>query len=233
MALLRVIAVVAIPLALPGIPALARSSFRAAPLLEIGTGPGLFFAPGSNVNASNSSRAGTRRWDDFVDEAAARFGVPVPWIESVMRAESDGRAFIGDTPVTSRAGAIGLMQVMPETYSELQQRYGLGDDPADPRDNILAGTAYLRELYDRFGAPDFLAAYNAGPTRFQAYRDGARALPDETSRYLEKLAPDVTSTLPPSATAELTALHDSAALLDGGPLFFTLKQRPTPPLASP
>jgi hypothetical protein len=233
MALLRVIAAVAIPLALPGISASARDSCRASPLLEIGTGPGLFFGRDGKVLAPNSSRAGIGPWDDFVGEAAARFGVPVPWIMSVMRAESDGRAFIGGTPVTSRAGAIGLMQVMPETYSELQQRYGLGDDPADPRDNILAGTAYLRELYDRFGAPDFLAAYNAGPARLQAYRDGARALPDETSRYLEKIGPDVTSTAPPGATAELTALHDSAALLDGGPLFFTLKQRPTPPLASP
>ena len=233
MALLRVIAAVAIPLALPGIPALARGSFRASPVSEIGAGPGLFSAPGSNVNAPNSSRADIGRWDDFVGEAAARFGVPAPWITSVMRAESGGRAFIGDMPVTSPAGAIGLMQVMPETYSELQQRYGLGDDPADPRDNILAGTAYLRELYDRFGAPDFLAAYNAGPARFQAYRDGARALPDETSRYLAKIGPDLTLTLPPSATAELTALHDSAGLFDGGPLFFTLKQRPTPPLASP
>ncbi len=233
MALLRVIAAVAIPLALAGNPALARGSFRASSFSEIGTGPELFFAPGSNVNASNSSRASIGLWHEFVGEAAARFGVPVPWIMSVMRAESDGRAFNGDTPVTSRAGAIGLMQVMPETYSELQQRYGLGDDPADPRDNILAGTAYLRELYDRFGAPDFLAAYNAGPARFQAYRDGARALPDETSRYLEKLGSGLSPTLPRSVTAELPALHDSAALVDGGPLFFTLKQRPTPPLASP
>ena len=150
-----------------------------------------------------------------------------------MRAESDARAFIGDTPVTSRAGAIGLMQVMPETYSELQQRYRLGDDPADPRDNILAGTAYLRELYDRFGAPDFLAAYNAGPARFQAYRDGVRALPDETSHYLEKLGPDLTLTLPRSVAPERAALRNSAGLFSGGPLFFTLKQRPTPPLASP
>lgn len=233
MALLRVIAVVAIPLALPGIPASARGSFRPSPLSEIGAGRALFFGGDGKMHASNSSRGAIGRWDDFVGEAAARFGVPVPWIMSVMRAESDGRAFIGDTPITSRAGAIGLMQVMPETYSELQQRYGLGDDPADPRDNILAGTAYLRELYDRFGAPDFLAAYNAGPARFQAYRDGARALPDETSRYLAKLGHDLTPTLPLSATAELPALHDSAALLDGGPLFFTLKQRPTPPLASP
>ena len=233
MALLRVIAAVAIPLALAGNPALARGTFRASSLSEIGGAAGLFFARDGKVHAPNSSRADIGRWDEFVGEAAARFGVPVPWIESVMRAESDGRAFIGDTPVTSPAGAIGLMQVMPETYSELQQRYGLGDDPADPRDNILAGTAYLRELYDRFGAPDFLAAYNAGPARFQAYRDGARALPDETSRYLEKLGSDLTPTLPRSVTPELTALHDSASLFDGGPLFFTLKQRPTGPLASP
>ncbi len=86
-----------------------------------------------------------------------------------MRAESGGRAFLNGMPITSPIGAIGLMQVMPETYDELKRRYGFGDDPSDPHDNILAGAAYIREMYDLFGSPGFLAAYHAGPERFGAY----------------------------------------------------------------
>ena len=75
-----------------------------------------------------------------------------------MRQESGGQE-----DVISWAGAMGLMQVMPATYDDLRGRYNLGDDPFDPHNNLLAGTAYLREMYDRFGAPGFLAAYNARP----------------------------------------------------------------------
>jgi hypothetical protein len=52
----------------------------------------------------------------------------------------------------------------------------------------LGGAAYLRELFDRFGASGFLAAYNAGPKRFEDYRAGLRPLRDETKRYLSTLA---------------------------------------------
>jgi hypothetical protein len=48
---------------------------------------------------------------------------------------------------------MGLMQIMPLTWSELRARYDLGVDPYDPRDNILAGAAYIREFYQRFAAP--------------------------------------------------------------------------------
>jgi soluble lytic murein transglycosylase-like protein len=65
-----------------------------------------------------------------------------------MRQESGGIVRI-----VSPKGAIGLMQVMPQTYFELARRYGLVLDPFNPRDNILAGTAYLREIQDRFGSP--------------------------------------------------------------------------------
>ncbi|MCR5881293.1 transglycosylase SLT domain-containing protein [Phenylobacterium sp. J367] len=58
----------------------------------------------------------------------------------------------------SRADTIGLMQVMPGTYAELRARYGLGADPFDVRDNVLAGTAYLREMHDRYGVQGMLAA---------------------------------------------------------------------------
>jgi len=120
----------------------------------------------------------------FVTEAARRFGVPEIWIRAVMRVESRG-----DIRATSPKGAMGLMQIMPPTWAELRARYGLGSDPYDPRDNILAGAAYLRELHDRYGAPGFLAAYNAGPGRYEEYRFNGRALPAETVAYVAVLAP--------------------------------------------
>jgi hypothetical protein len=71
----------------------------------------------------------------------------------------------------------------------LRARYNLGADPYDPRDNILAGAAYLREMYDRYGAPGFLAAYNAGPGRYENHLATGRPLPDETLDYVATLAP--------------------------------------------
>lgn len=121
-----------------------------------------------------------------VAEASRRFGVPADWIWSVMRVESAGRI-----RAVSHAGAIGLMQVMPQTYVELRSRYDLGPDPFDVRDNVLAGTAYLREMHDRYGVQGMLAAYNAGPGRWEAYVRAGRRLPAETVGYLARLAPEV------------------------------------------
>ncbi len=121
-----------------------------------------------------------------VAEAAQRFGLPESWIQAVMHVES---AF--QVRAVSPAGAMGLMQVMPQTYAELRSRYGLGADPFQPRDNILAGAAYLREMYDRFGAGGFLAAYNAGPARYQQHLIDGRPLPSETRAYVAKLSPSV------------------------------------------
>lgn len=119
-----------------------------------------------------------------VAEASRRFGVPETWIRSVMRVESAGNA-----AAVSRAGAMGLMQVMPATYAELRVRYGLGANPFDVRDNVLAGTAYLREMFDRYGATGMLAAYNAGPGRWEEHLAGRRSLPGETAGYLARLIP--------------------------------------------
>ncbi len=119
----------------------------------------------------------------FVTEASQRFGIPEHWIMSVRRVES-----ADDVHAVSSAGAMGLMQVMPTTWAKLRVRYGLGRNPFDPRDNIIAGTAYLREMYDRYGSPGFLAAYNAGPGRYEEYLAG-RPLPAETRAYVATLAP--------------------------------------------
>ncbi|GGD35513.1 hypothetical protein GCM10011335_43170 [Aureimonas glaciei] len=81
------------------------------------------------------------------------------------------------------------MQVMPATWADLRVRHRLGSNPFDPRDNILAGTAYLREMHDRYGSPGFLAAYNAGPGRYEEYRATGRPLPAETRAYVAALAP--------------------------------------------
>jgi hypothetical protein len=120
----------------------------------------------------------------FVTEASKRFAVPEHWIRAVMRVESGGKL-----RARSRKGAMGLTQIMPETWTELRARYGLGTDPYDPHDNILAGAAYIRELYDRYGAPGFLAAYNAGPGRYENHLATGRPLPRETQDYVAMLAP--------------------------------------------
>jgi soluble lytic murein transglycosylase-like protein len=127
------------------------------------------------------------RWRPYVDEASARIGVPVEWIERVTRAESGGRTSLGGRPITSRAGATGLMQLMPGTWADMRSALGLGTNPHDPRDNILAGTRYLRLMYDRFGYPGCFAAYNAGPARYAAYLAGRSQLPLETVAYVPRV----------------------------------------------
>lgn len=120
-----------------------------------------------------------------IAEAAQRFGIPEHWIAAVLRAES-----AGDIRAISSAGAMGLMQVMPETWAELRARYRLGRDPYDARDNILAGAAYLREMWDRYGnVAAMLAAYNAGPARYDEYLATGRTLPAETRAYVATLVP--------------------------------------------
>jgi soluble lytic murein transglycosylase-like protein len=127
--------------------------------------------------------------DAYVTEAARRFAIPESWISAVMRVES-----AGDPRAVSPKGAAGLMQIMPETWADLRARYTLGGDIYDPRDNIMAGAAFLRELYDRYGAPGFLAAYNAGPGRYENHLATGRPLPAETIAYVNRLAPIVGGT---------------------------------------
>ena len=135
-------------------------------------------------------------WRDLIAEASGRFDVPEQWIRAVMHRESGGRATVKGKAITSPAGAVGLMQVMPATYAELRDRHGLGPTPADPRDNIMAGTAYLREMYDQFGSPGFLGAYNCGPACYSAVQAGRQRLPKETRQYIAALAPVVAKTAP-------------------------------------
>ncbi len=136
------------------------------------------------LNSQKAAALPTNPFAVFVTEASRRFAVPEHWIRAVMRVESGA-----NVRARSRKGAIGLMQIMPETWTDLRVRHGLGANPYDPRDNILAGVAYIRELYDRYGAPGFLAAYNAGPRRYENHLATGRSLPDETQTYVATLAP--------------------------------------------
>lgn len=128
------------------------------------------------------------RWQPMISEASQRFGIPERWIVRVIRAESGGQTMLNGKPITSRAGAMGLMQLMPATWTAIRTSLGLGTDPHDPHDNIVAGTAYLRLMYDRFGYPGLFAAYNAGPGRYADHLATGRALPGETTAYLATVA---------------------------------------------
>jgi Transglycosylase SLT domain len=137
--------------------------------------------------SSDTDRGGSQPVDpfaNFVVEASKRFAVPECWIRAVMHVESAGKS-----RARSPKGAIGLMQIMPETWAELRARYGFGADAYDPHDNILAGAAYMRELHDRYGSPGFLAAYNAGPRRYERFLVAGHPLPGETLAYVATLAP--------------------------------------------
>ncbi len=140
--------------------------------------------PASAQDAAADRAAARYPYAAHVADAARRFGIPEAWIWAVMRVESNG-----DSRAVSTAGAIGLMQIMPATWAELRARYGLGADPFGVRDNIMAGAAYLRAMHDRYGnVTAMLAAYNAGPGRYDEHLSRGRPLPAETRAYLARLA---------------------------------------------
>lgn len=124
-------------------------------------------------------------YGEHIAEAAQRFRIPDAWIRAVLRAES-----AGDPRAISSKGAMGLMQIMPETWAGLRLRHRLGADPYDPHDNIIAGAGYIRELFDRYGSPGWIAAYNAGPGRYEASLKG-QSLPQETRAYVAVVAPAI------------------------------------------
>ncbi len=173
----------------------------AAALLSAGAAPGAVRAQDAPVAAP----AAAHPYAGHVADAARRFGIPEAWIWAVMRVES-----WGNSRAVSRAGALGLMQIMPATWGTLRARYGLGPDPFDVRDNIMAGAAYLREMHDRYGnASAMLAAYNAGPGRYDDYASRGRPLPAETIGYLAQLTAVVGA--PGAAEAAASAPPDRFA----------------------
>lgn len=149
----------------------------------------LFTSPPTRVRSAAPTLA---PWAADIAEAAQRFAIPERWIRAVMAVESHG-----DRTARSPKGAIGLMQIMPRTWDELRARYALGSDPWQPRANILAGAAYLREMHDRYGSiAAMLVAYNAGPKRYDDHLASGRALPAETVAYVAKIAPMIDGNVP-------------------------------------
>jgi soluble lytic murein transglycosylase-like protein len=141
------------------------------------------FVPSAGAQIATRSKS-VDQFAEFIEEASARFAIPARWIRAVMQVESSG-----DVHAISSRGAMGLLQLMPGTWVELSVRYGLGLDPFDPRDNILAGSGYLKEMYDRFGTAGFLAAYHAGPARYEQHLATGQPLPPETIAYMASVTP--------------------------------------------
>jgi soluble lytic murein transglycosylase-like protein len=115
-------------------------------------------------------------WEDKLKELCEQYGVEPELARAVMRMESGG-----NPNAISRAGAIGLMQLMPGTAK------GLGVDPKDPHRNLEGGIKYLAQLSDKYDG-DYvktLAAYNAGSGRVDSY-GGVPPFP-ETQRYVKNV----------------------------------------------
>ena len=125
----------------------------------------------------NTLNSGSADLDAIFNAAARRFNLPADLIKAVAKAESNFRP-----NVTSGAGAMGIMQLMPGTA-----RYLGVDDPFDPEQNIMGGAKYLREMLDRFDSDISLAlaAYNAGPNNVVKY-DGIPPF-NETQNYIKKI----------------------------------------------
>jgi hypothetical protein len=160
-------------------------------------------------------------WGPYIREASGKYDIPETWIRALMRQESGGSLYRGGRLITSSAGAMGLMQVMPGTYAELRARYSyLGPDPFDPHDNIMAGVAYMREMYDMYGSPGFLAAYNAGPNRLDDYLANQRALPDETRHYVAVIGPSLGNASPRvRSPAQQYAMNQIPLYIPPGPRY--------------
>lgn len=172
------------------------------------------------VIVTPAEAAAVDQFQGYIVEASQRFGIPVRWIEVVIMAESSG-----DPMAVSPKGAMGLMQLMPETWAELRDQLDLGADPFDPRTNILAGTAYLRAMRDRLGYPALFAAYNAGPGRYEDHLRTGKPLPAETRDYVARIAETLAGSghlasdgtnLPPTGT------RNPDQIASGQRLFFSL-----------
>jgi soluble lytic murein transglycosylase-like protein len=124
-----------------------------------------------------SKRFSSAKFDDVIKRAQEKHGVDFSLIKAVIKVES------GFNPdAVSKKGAKGLMQIMPANFRTLSVQ-----DPFDPRQNIMAGTLYLRKLFKRYSnqLPLVLAAYNAGPDAVDRYK---RIPPfPETQNYVRKV----------------------------------------------
>jgi len=132
-------------------------------------------------------KAHPREYAEFVEQYAAEYKVPETIVYAVIKCESGF-----DSTAESSADAIGLMQIMPDTFAYLCSRTGDNYETGmlyDPKTNIRYGTYYLSMLYDRFGVWETVfAAYNAGPNRVQGWIDSGKA--DESGHLTEIPIPE-------------------------------------------
>jgi soluble lytic murein transglycosylase-like protein len=163
-----------------------RSLFASGLTMAVALGALVPMFPATSADEP-ATNCGTARWQGFIHEAATRSHMDRAWIDAVIRVESAGCETLEGKPTTSKAGAMGLMQLMPATWAAMRQRLSLGSDPYDPHDNILAGAEWLEELHERYGSIGFLAAYHAGPERYEDFLAGRQLLPDETINYIERI----------------------------------------------
>lgn len=139
--------------------------------------PGLLPSVSVNIDSIVAPESAHHAYDNIIAEAAEKYNLDPLMIRSVMRAESAFNAM-----AISPVGAMGLMQLMPAVAAELG-----ADDPMDPRQNIMAGSRYLRQLLNshRGNVRLALASYNAGPGNVKKYR----GIPPfkETRNYVKKV----------------------------------------------
>lgn len=132
-------------------------------------------APAAANSQGSAPRLFDREVDEIIREQASRHGVSERLVRAVVQNES-----AGNPRARSRVGALGLMQLMPETAR------GLGVDPMNPEQNVDGGIRYLKELSQQFNSLDeVLAAYNAGPGAVQRHR----GVPPyrETREYIDRI----------------------------------------------
>jgi soluble lytic murein transglycosylase-like protein len=105
----------------------------------------------------------TKKYDGIIQEASNTFGISFSLLKAMIKVESDF-----DSRAISKKGALGLMQIMPQNLRAFNIQ-----EPYDPKDNIMGGARYFKSLIERFEGklPLALAAYNAGPTIVDKYRD--------------------------------------------------------------
>ena len=125
----------------------------------------------------SSNTHSTDKYDRLIEEASKRHGVLFPLIKAVIKAESDF-----DPRAVSKAGALGLMQIMPQNVNTLKI-----SDPFNPLENIMGGTRYFKQLIDKYeGKLQLaLAAYNAGPNMVDYY-NGIPPI-KETENYVKRV----------------------------------------------
>ncbi|MBV9812530.1 MAG: lytic transglycosylase domain-containing protein [Acetobacteraceae bacterium] len=186
------------------------------PLLS-GLGALSLLAAAQTVDAQPAPSVGLNPCRTNLPEAAARSGLSPEFVLRVMAAESGG-----NPRAVSAKGAMGCMQIMPATWTYLSGRYGIGPDPYDPRQNMIAGAAYLAELTTRYGFPGAIAAYNAGPARYERYVAGRGTLPSETIAYAARIG---------RGSPQL-ALLPSARWQEAGLFLIRAAQSPLPDAAS-